>query len=109
MLGFTKPLDNENLLLEEIVNWRVVQGSGLLIEQHGEWCVVYNIQSGETHQLNEFSLFVLKKMMLSSFTVGQLTEETCRLYQQDNKNEIISFINQLIKKFDHIGLIEPSY
>lgn len=96
-------------MLEDIVKWRVVQGSDLLIEQHGEWGVVYNPQSCETHQLNDFSLFVLKQMSLSSFTMGALLEEIIELYEQENEGEIVIFLNQLIKKFDQIGLIEPCY
>ena len=89
--------------------WHIVQGVDLLIEQWGDDAVVYNPLSGETHQMNDFSVSVLEQMLQKHFTVDSLIEEVCRSFELENNAEIKNILTQLVDNFDKIGLIEPCY
>ena len=89
--------------------WCIVQGAELLIEQWGDDAIVYNPLSGETHQLNDFSVSVLEQMLKKHFTVDSLIEEVCRSFELENNTEIKNILTQLLNNFDQIGLIEPCY
>lgn len=91
--------------------WHIVPGAELLTEQWGRGvdAIVYNPLSGETHQLNAFSVSVLEQMQKSHFTVDSLLKEVCISFDLENNAEIKNILTQLLNNFDQIGLIEPCY
>jgi len=96
-------------LIDKTQTWQLVKNAGLLIERFGTEAIVYNPLSGETHQMNDFSVSVLEQMLEKHFTVNSLTGEVCSSFELENNTEIKNILTQLLNNFDQIGLIEPCY
>lgn len=87
--------------------WQTIKNIGVYTTQTDADAIVYNPQSGETHQLNLLALDALQFLQQPA-TLRQLTRHICALYQTQNTAEISDQLKSLLEQFDDLGLIYPS-
>ena len=86
--------------------WHAHNYSKLRVEKWAEETVVFNPQSGETHQLNDFAMAALD-LIQQPFTLETLSDQMYTLYEIEDRKKLSSQLKSLISQFDDIGLIEP--
>jgi PqqD family protein of HPr-rel-A system len=87
--------------------WQSIKNIGVYTRQTDDEIIIFNPQSGETHQLNLLALDALEFMQQPA-TLSVLTAHICALYQAQNTDEISDQLKQLIDQFDDLGLIYSS-
>ncbi|NOQ15575.1 MAG: HPr-rel-A system PqqD family peptide chaperone [Methyloprofundus sp.] len=74
----------------------------------GEYAVVYNSLSGETHYINELAIEVLTLLQVAPETLASLNDKICLLFEVDDRSALQQQLSQLIIEFDNLGLIEAA-
>jgi len=87
--------------------WQSIKNIGVFTTQTDADVIVYNAQSGETHQLNLLALDALQFMQQPS-TLSLLTTHICYLYEVRNIGDISDQLKSLLEQFDDLGLIHSS-
>jgi PqqD family protein of HPr-rel-A system len=87
--------------------WHVPKENKILLEEWDNEAVVYNSNSGETHQLDGLSVDVLKLIQTQPVSLDTLIESIHTLYQVDDNNDLEYQLKELISQFDTLGLVEP--
>ena len=87
--------------------WQSIKNIGVYTRQTDDDIIIFNPQSGETHQLNLLALDALEFMQQPA-TLSLLTTHICALYQAQNTDEISDQLKSLIEQFDDLGLIHSS-
>lgn len=88
--------------------WRVPNPQRLLWRCWEDGCIVYHMDSGDTHELNDIAseaLRCLSSAPLDGHLVSQLVAETLGF---ENGPEFEDHIRLLLESFDAVGLIEPA-
>ncbi len=88
------------------VKWHAHNYSKLRVEKWGEHAVIFNPQSGETHQLDGFAMAALD-LIQQPFTIETLSDRMYTFYEIEDREHLSTQIMNLINQFDNIGLIEP--
>ncbi len=88
------------------VVWKVSDRSGLYIEQWNENAIVYHTVSGATHLLNELAATALKIIQQQAVNSVMLADEISVHYELGDPALVQQQLDQLIKEFDNLGLIE---
>jgi PqqD family protein of HPr-rel-A system len=89
------------------LKWYVPDNNPILLEEWDNEAVVYNPNSGETHQLDRLSVDVLKLIKTQPVSLDTLTESIRTLYQVEDNYGLEPQLEGLILQFDTLGLIEP--
>jgi PqqD family protein of HPr-rel-A system len=84
--------------------WQSIKNIGVYTRQTDEAIIIFNPQSGETHQLNLLALDALQFMQQPA-TLSLLTTHICALYQAQNTDDLSNQLKSLIEQFDDLGLI----
>lgn len=84
--------------------WQSIENIGVYTRQTDDEIIIFNPQSGETHQLNLLALDALE-FLKQPASLSQLTTHICALYQAKNTAEISDQLRSLIEQFDDLGLI----
>jgi PqqD family protein of HPr-rel-A system len=87
-------------------NWWAPNYSKLRIEIWADEAVVFNPQSGETHQLNDLAITALD-LMQQPFTLETLSKKIDKFYEIEDPKILTHQLKSLITQFDNLGLIEP--
>ena len=85
--------------------WRVHEG--LLWEKWPDEVIVFNLVSGETHQLNHVASQVLSWFESSPQTIEDLVVKYCDEFGVAEKAEVEQLLSRLLEEFDDLGLVEP--
>lgn len=86
--------------------WHAHNYSKLRVEKWAEETIVFNPQSGETHQLNDFAMAVLD-LIQQPITLETLTDQIFTFYEIKDRKKLSNQLISLISQFDDLGLIEP--
>jgi len=84
--------------------WQSIKKIGVYSTQTDDEVIVYNPQSGETHQFNLLALDAFQFLQQPA-TLCLLTEHICTLYQAQNTADLSDQLKSLIDQFDDLGLI----
>ena len=84
--------------------WQSVKNIRVFTTRTDADVIVYNAQSGETHQLNLLAFDALQFMQQPA-SLSLLTTHICSLYQVQNTTDISDQLKSLIEQFDDLGLI----
>ncbi len=87
--------------------WHVPDDNQILLEEWNDEAVVYNSNSGETHQLSRLSVDVLKLIQTQPVSFDALIKSIRILYQVEDNYDLVRQLEELILQFDTLGLIEP--
>ncbi len=94
---------------ENALVWCVTQGSDLLLANWEDENIVYHPLSGETHQMDVFSVSVLELLIEGQRTEQQLLNDICQLHSIETRSKIHDLLIQVVNTFDKAGLIQPVY
>lgn len=86
-------------------SWQSINHIGVFATEMDDNVVVYNPQSGETHQLNILALDALQFMQQPA-NISQLTKHMCVLYDTHDSDDLNDQLKNLLEQFDDLGLIE---
>ena len=86
------------------MKWQSLKNIHVYTRQTDDEIIIFNPQSGETHQLNLLALDALE-FLKQPASLSQLTKHICALYQAKNTAEISDQLRSLIEQFDDLGLI----
>lgn len=89
------------------MKWRLPKNTQIDLESYREGYVVYNPDSGSTHQLNDLAIDVLTLFQNRPMSLPELIDQLTSDYQIEDQEDLFNQLNLLIKKFDAVGLIEP--
>lgn len=71
-------------------------------------CVLFNLSSGQTHQLNALAEAALRVLMARPMAASEVAEALAVELDRENDQAWVSQFDQLIAEFDRLGLIEPA-
>jgi len=86
------------------LKWQRLANIYVYTRQTEDNIIIFNPQSGETHQLNLLALDALE-FLKHPASLSQLTTHICALYEAKNTAEISDQLRSLIEQFDDLGLI----
>ncbi len=89
------------------VTWRIPAGKPLKWRRWDEASVVIDLDSGQTHYLNLFSMVALEHLEKEAVTTDQLARNIADYLDIPLDENLAGQVSGLIKQFDELGLIEP--
>ncbi len=78
------------------------------MESWGDESIVYNPRSGETHQLNELAVEILKILEAQPASLTALTQKICTAFLVEDQDDLTNQLELLVGQLDSLGLIEPA-
>lgn len=70
--------------------------------------IIFNIGSGQTHQLNQFATDILILLESQPLELAEIAKQIGELYEQiELSPEIAAYLQETLALLDSIGLIEP--
>lgn len=87
--------------------WRVTGCRPDLIRLWDDQCVLFNVASGQTHQLNALAEAALRIMMVRPMAASEVADALAAELETHPDPGWAQQFDQLIAEFDRLGLIEP--
>lgn len=87
--------------------WRVTGSRPDLVRLWDDQCVLFNLASGQTHQLNALAEAALRIMMARPMAAAEVGEALAAELETEADPLWIQQFDELIAEFDRLGLIEP--
>lgn len=78
-----------------------------LIRLWDDQCVLFNVASGQTHQLNALAEAALRIMLARPMAASEVAETLAAALETEPDPGWAQQFDQLIAEFDRLGLIEP--
>lgn len=88
--------------------WRVPREVELLWEKWPKDALVFNTLSGETHHLNDTAATALEELERAPQSTKTLMDTLAEKFESEDAEGFMHQIQQLLKEFDRLGLVEPS-
>jgi PqqD family protein of HPr-rel-A system len=89
------------------VRWCVPSSAHLKWRHWDDGSLAYHIESGQTHYLNSFAVYVLQFLMERPATASEIAEDI-QLAAEDGAVPHVEKIPALLEQFAEVGLIAPS-
>ncbi|MCE9590675.1 MAG: HPr-rel-A system PqqD family peptide chaperone [Planctomycetes bacterium] len=87
--------------------WHVPDPKRLLWRCWDDGCIVYHMDSGDTHELNDVAAAALRCLAAAKLDYHQVSQLVCASLQVEGGTDFDGHIRQLMDSFDQVGLIEP--
>ena len=87
--------------------WRVTANDRFLWRSWDGEQVVYHADSGDTHRLNALGAQALHLLIAGPRTTAELVEHLRADCPGEPDASIVAIVNELVSRFERLGLIEP--
>lgn len=87
--------------------WHVPDPKRLLWRCWDDGCIVYHMDSGDTHELNDIATEALRCLSTASLDSHQVAQLVAGALHMENGPELEDHVRLLLDSFDAVGLIEP--
>lgn len=88
------------------VQWRSVNFSSLKIEEWNEEFTVFQSDSGKTHFLNLMSMQIISSLNQSRASTEAINQLLAKQFQLTFNEDFSSHIDEILHRFEALGLIE---
>ncbi|MEN3974692.1 HPr-rel-A system PqqD family peptide chaperone [Emcibacter sp. SYSU 3D8] len=89
--------------------YRLAAPSGsLLWREWDDGCVVFNLATGETHYLDDFTAYLLRLVETSAQTADALTGTVCAELGREHSAALEAQIGRALRNFEVLALLEKT-
>ncbi|WP_166805043.1 HPr-rel-A system PqqD family peptide chaperone [Nitrosococcus wardiae] len=88
------------------ITWKVPDERSIFCESFGNYYIIFNQSSGETHLLNELAAEALRILEIYPVSEAELADRLREVFEVELE-ELLPRMSRLLKEFDNLGLIEP--
>lgn len=88
------------------IQWRSVNFSSLMIEEWNEEFTVFQPDSGKTHFLNLMGMQIILSLTQSPASTEAISQLLARQFQLTFNEDFSSHIDEILHRFETLGLIE---
>ncbi len=90
----------------QTTKWIACPPSELSWRDWGDVVVVYHHGSADTHQLTPLGAEAIRSLQAAPLTAAELRDRLSQVFEVESDQDLLRYLEQLMLRFDELGLVE---